>query len=1164
MKPFFRTVVCLFFLFIQLFSTAHLYGQSIDKQINIGFQNQTLHDALSAVAKVSGFAVNYTMDQVNPYTQITLEQQNRSVDETLNLILAGTNLTYQIRGKNLLIINKKRSDTPPQSVVIQGTVKDTDDIPIAGASVSVKGEPKGTTTDKEGHYSITVSQGSILVYSFLGYETTEAVIDSQTQQHVVLHENITNLTEVVIVSTGYQNLKKEKMTGATVTISAEELGTRYNPNIENNLEGRIAGLINYNGKTTIRGTSSLYANNAPLAVVDGLPFESGLSELNPYDIESVTVLKDAAATAIYGARASNGIIVVTTKQAKEKGKTTVDVSGNITVYQKPDYKDYNYMTPAQQVDVESRYYDYYFNGGVIANPIPTVADYINKGNSITPVQYAYYQLAQGLISQSELNNRLDDFRQNDFARQFRDNALKNRILQQYNVAIRSKSEKFQSNLVLNFKTDNSGIIYAKDNQFNFFYKGAYEVKNWMSINFGSNVIMGRTESSNSNFAASPFNVSPYLRLLDENGNRAYYTSNVYNPYNTLTETTPELQSMLVNHLDELALDRSRTSENNMRYYVNMTVKIIPGLSFNPQFQYESSQVNNSSYSESESFIMRYLKNIYTIQEGDIYTCLLPRNGGKLASTNTNSNSWTARGQLNFSRTFGKHAFDVIAGTEFRQTQSKGTRGLLLGYDDQLQSHATTSVNYPALSAVSSTTLFKPGFNPTGAYTSYLYNPTGVITETIHRFNSGYTNATYTYNDTYNAFVSYRKDYADMFGLDKKFRGKPLWSTGLGWNLHHESFMSDVNWINFLKFRATYGVTGNIYMGATSYLTANSSLYNAATKLPVSVVENAANPELRWEKNETLNIGADYALFGNRLSGSIDWYRKKGSDLFSTTRIDPSEGFTSQIINNGDLLNKGLEISIQYDWFGRTNRDGLQWSTSAVVTHNKNEIVYVDETATTPLALAQGGFKVGYPVNSLFSFQYKGINENGQPQWLKADNTLTTISLTGSDMDAVVYSGESDPELNMGLTNDIHYKGFSLNVLLVYYGGHYFRALQPASYQSPPYGPLPSYILDGWTPENTETIIPGFGQYAVTTIPSGHLDYSDAFVRPGAFIKIRNIVLGYDLPLNFTKKTGLNRVNLNFQVNNLKALWLKNKVHIDPETGSPQSPAFYIFGVNINL
>ncbi|MDR3339960.1 MAG: SusC/RagA family TonB-linked outer membrane protein [Candidatus Symbiothrix sp.] len=1157
----------LLFLFLQLSIAPLLFGQSIADPINIELQNQTLSDALNTIAKKSGFGISYTMDQVEKYDHISIEPRDRTVNEILDLILVNTNLTYIIQNRNILIVNRDQKIDTPKVVPVQGTVRDTDNEPVAGVSVYTKSKSNGTSTDKDGNYTLDVTNGSVLVFSIIGYKTVEALIDGQIRQDVVLQNSLFELDEVII-STGYQELKKEKMTGATVSVSAIELNARYTPNVLDNLEGHIAGLVNYGGKTMVRGTSSLHASTSPLTVVDGLPFEGGIASLNPYDIENITVLKDAAATAIYGARASNGVLVITTKQAKEKGKTTVDISGNITVYQKPDYSKRNILTPAQQVDVESSYYDYYFNGGVIANPISSVADFITKGNAISPVQYAYYQLAQGLISQTELDSQLNAFRKNDFARQFKDNALRNSILQQYNISIRNKGEKLQSSLVLNFKTDNEGIISDHSNQFNFFYKGSYDVSKWLSINYGINSILTKSTSSNSNFATSPFNVSPYMRLLDENGNRVYYTTSVYNPYNTLTETTPELQNMLVNHLDELELDKINASSQSSRYYVNMNIKIIEGLDFNPQFQYESGRSNTLAYSEAESFIMRYIKNIYTSRTGTnpdyTYSYLLPANGGKLATTNSENDSWTARGQFNYSRIFGKHAIDLIAGTEFRQTHTKGTRGLLLGYDDQLQSHATTSVNYTALSAVTSTTFFKPSFNPSGIYSSYLSDPIGVITETTHRFNSGYANATYTYDRRYNVFASYRKDYADVFGLDKKFRGKPLWSTGLGWNVHHENFLYDIQWINFLKFRATYGVTGNMYMGATSYLTANSSLTNAATKLPVSVVESPANPELRWEKSTTVNLGIDFALFNNRLNGSFDWYRKRGEDIFSTTRIDPSEGFTSQILNNGNILNNGIETSLKYGWF-RSRKDGVNWSTSVIVSYNKNKITYVDNVTTTPLALAQGGLKVNYPVNSLFSFQYKGLDEKGQPQWLKGDGSLTTIALDGTDLDAVVYSGGSDPDVNIGMINDIRYKGFSLNMLLVYYGGHYLRAQQPSAIQSPPYGTIPSYVLDSWTPEHTNTIIPGFGQYTPAgAVPGSYLQYSDAFVHSGTFLKIRDIVLGYDLPQNLTKKTSLSHVNVNLQVNRLNALWVKNKINIDPETGDVPEQTFFVFGINFNL
>jgi hypothetical protein len=242
----------------------------------------------------------------------------------------------------------------------------------------------------------------------------------------------------------------------------------------------------------------------------------------------------------------------------------------------------------------------------------------------------------------------------------------------------------------------------------------------------------------------------------------------------------------------------------------------------------------------------------------------------------------------------------------------------------------------------------------------------------------------------------------------------------------------------------------------------------------------------------------------------------------------------------------------------------------VVTKNNNKITYIDEVATTPLALAQGGYKVGYPVNSLFSFQYKGLNANGQPQWLKADGTLTTIALTGNDMNAVVFSGGTDPKTNIALTNEVHYKGFSLYVLAVYYGGQYLRALVPDVISGIPYGSMPAYLVNSWTPTNKNTIVPGFGQYAPGTYPGTqaappfHLTYSDAFVRPGDFIKIRSAVLGYQLPQQWASKIGSRSVRLHFQLNNPKALWTKNDVGVDPETGGASLPTSYIFGANFNF
>lgn len=1152
-----------------IISILQVSASSFAQKLSLQEKNASLSTVLKEIRKQSGFDFVVTTATLNASKPVNINVKNQDIGEVLTSIFNDQPLEYKIEDKLVVVSMKEKGFLDKvisvfKAIDVYGKVVDETGYPAPGVTVTVKGTNNQTSTDKDGLFTLkAVQPNDILVFSSIGMDTVEVPVNNRTTVTVSMKAKVNNLKEVTI-NTGYQIIKQEQSTGATVTVGSAELEKRYTPNIIDRLEGQVPGLVNYRGTTTIRGVGTINANQSVLYVVDGLPIEGSIANINPYDVESITVLKDAASAAIYGIRAANGVIVVVTKKAKNN-RTTVEVDGNVTITQKPNI-DYNLLTPSQQVDFESSYYKYYYANtggayGSTAAAVTKTGSDINAGNSITPVQYAYYQLAQGQITQSQLDAQLAGFRLNDFRKQFKDNALRNDVLQQYNLAVRSGSAKFQSNLIVNFKNDNSGIINAYNKQLNIFYKGGYQVSKWLDVNYGVNGVLSYIKASNSNFATSATNVSPYLQLLDANGNRVYYTTSDYNMYNTNTATQP-LYSQLVNHLDELGKDMADTKQTNTRYFVNLNAKIIDGLTFTPQFQYENNLTAVSAYSESDSYIMRYLKSVYTT--------MLPANGGKLATTNTTADYWTARAQADYKKSFGKNAIDVIAGTEFRQSRTKGVGGLLLGYDDQLQSQSTTSVNFPALFAYNASTGFKLGYNPLGLYNTYIAGPIAVIPETVHRTNSNYANATYTYDNKYNAFGSYRIDYADVFGLDEKFRGKPLWSSGVSWNIHNESFMSDVNWVSFLKFRATYGITGNINQGVSSFLTANSSLINAVTNLPSSVVTNAANPDLRWEKTTTTNLGIDFALFKNRLNGSFDWYRKKGTDLLVTQRIDASEGFTSQIINNGSLLNNGLELSLQYSWFKPGRADGLGWSTTLVLSQNNNKIIYVDQVAATPILLAQGGYKVGYPVNSLFSFQYKGLTSTGQPQWLKADGTLTTTGLTSSDLNAVVFSGGKDPKITTALTNEVRYKGFSLYVLAVYYGGQYLRSQYPDPYTGFPYGSMPSYILNSWTPSNPNTLNPGFGQYApgvypgTSPIPANHLAYSDAFVIHGDFIKIRTMSLGYQLPRLMAAKLGSSGVKLSFQLNNPKALWLKNKINVDPETGGAAIPTSYVFGANFNF
>ena len=393
-----------------------------------------------------------------------------------------------------------------------------------------------------------------------------------------MKQEISELEDVVV--TGYQTIVREKVTGSTSTVTSRQLEERYTPNLLDNLEGRVAGLVTYGDKTLIRGSSSMYAETEPLLVVDGLPIEGSIEDLNPYDIESVTVLKDAAAAAIYGARASNGVIVVTTKKATKEGVTEIQFSGNLTIYEKKnmDYHDNFYMSPAEQVDVESAYYDYYFfRNRDVADPVGSFEQELTNGYSaISPLQYAYYRYAKHEIDEAELESIKTDLRKNNFAKEFGENALRRQYLQQYNLALRTRTDRFNSSLVLNYKRDNNGIVNSYDNAVNISYRMSYDVKKWLTASFNFNGILAKAKESASAYATDPFNMPAYYRLLNEDGSYNYYAAPGFNQYDTLDDENPALKPMDFNHLEELGYDSRITDRRNMRYQGELLFKIIEG------------------------------------------------------------------------------------------------------------------------------------------------------------------------------------------------------------------------------------------------------------------------------------------------------------------------------------------------------------------------------------------------------------------------------------------------------------------------------------------------------------------------------------------------------------------------------------------------------------
>lgn len=503
----------------------------------------------------------------------------------------------------------------------------------------------------------------------------------------------------------------------------------------------------------------------------------------------------------------------------------------------------------------------------------------------------------------------------------------------------------------------------------------------------------------------------------------------------------------------------------------------------------------------------------------------------------------------------------------------------MGYDDQLQNSQTASVDFGTLKNI----LYSPYLASIGEYffaQQYVYKPLfksylDPYVEQKHRYASGYINASYTYNNRYNAFFSLRKDYADVCGLNAKYRGTPLWSVGAAWNMDQETFMKSIRWINFLKLRFSYGVTGNIYQGATSYLTASSTDLNTLTNAPLSTISSPANPNLKWETTKTTNVGVDFSLLDNRLRGSFDYYLKKGSNIFSVVSLNPSTGFSSMVANMADMRNDGLELQLTYDWL-RPSKEGLGWSSTFTGSYNKNKVTKVNNPATQAYQIfattSEGGypFMEGYPSSALFAYNFAGIEMvdgiSGETAYYLKDGTTTTMP-QNMTIDNVVYCGQSEPKYVMGLDNSFEYKGFSLGFMMAYYGGHKMRALEISEQDqfkdSGSRGPLREWFLNAWTPENTSSTIPNPGRYAAATV-GNETTYSTTAIHYADFLKIRNIVFGYQIPESLLRHVGISRASLRFQIDNPKYLWVRNGMHIDPETLGVRNPTSYVFGLNINI
>jgi TonB-linked SusC/RagA family outer membrane protein len=1087
-----------------------------------------------------------------------------------------------IRGKVLDI--KSKEPLIGVSVYVDnktiGTVTGEDNV-IANISI-------GSITNEKGEFSIKIPTDVIvkkLVVSYIGYETQDLPVGTANEYTVLLNGGKT-LNEFVF--TGYQTIKKTKSTGAVEKIDAAKVQMAGVMSVDQMLQGQVAGMAittstgapGASPKIRIRGTSSLQGAQDPLWVLDGLPIEgadlpatdgnnleqlytSSIAGLNPSDIESITVLKDAAATAIYGARAANGVIVVTTKSGKKGDRISVNYRNNFTFTQRPDLSRLNLMNSDQKVNLEldlyKSNYDYRSNMGDVSRILNR---YNISGSDLATLGYS------GIDAGAR--KEIDALR--GIHTDWNSLLFRNAITQEHAVSVSGGSDKATYYFSGGYFDEQGATIGASAKRYNLTFKTDYDITS--KLKFGVGLFANQRKQSSflpgQGRYTNPVEYSrlanPYSLVTDAAGNYVY-DRNIQGDDNVIDFNALEERANTQNNLNTQALNAN----------FKLAYEIMPGLRISSQFGVQRESSHADRIALANTYFTRYERDLslrYDPVTGKKVP-LLP-NGGIINKENNELAQYTLKTMAEYDfKIKNVHDFSLMAGNEIRNVEFTTNNTTGYGYNPQ------TLTTEPVITG---------NENDAKAYHKDRYG------RVENAFVSYFGSASYTYNNKYTVMGSIRFDGSDMFGVDPKYKYLPLWSVSGLWRVAEEPFMRNVTAINTLNLRASYGLQGNIDKSTSPFVKGN---YKPVTVLPGGSiggieVNTPPNAKLRWEKTINYNVGLDMSLFKDVLGFSVDVYERRGKDLINTQVVPLETGFYSNVMNWAEMTNSGVEVSISTR---NISRKDFKWTTNFNFSYNKNKVLRESQGSNvlTPS-------REGYPVNAIFTLPFAGVGKDGIIMMHKDGKVVTineffnlqdefagipglegmypTSGYSTEQMRALYqYSGTADPLYTGGINNNFTYKQFDLAVGLMFNLGQKVKI-------SPYYG-ITDYnrgfnsnnaILDRWTPENPNGKYPGLiGTGLNGDIPAdllmsgrwqeiqGYYNTLDLWVKNGGYMRVRNITLGYRLPEHIGKKIRLSNVRFQGEVRNPFVFAKDYNGFLDPETmGNPYAqpiPKTYSFGLN---
>ncbi|GAL68907.1 putative outer membrane protein [Jejuia pallidilutea] len=1093
-----------------------------------------------------------------------------------------------------------------QERTVSGTLVDEAGLPLTGVTVRVTGTNRGVISDFDGNYAIKASEGEVLSFSYIGLKTVEVTVGSNDVIDVTMKEDLEALDTVVI--TGYQNIAREIFTGASQTVKAEEIELAGLPDITQSLEGRAAGVSvqNVTGtfgaapRITIRGSASILGNADPIWIVDGVIQEqivnvsfadlvsgdpntllsSAIAGLNANDIESFEILRDASATSLYGARAQNGVIVITTKSGRKDQAPTFSYNGDFLVRDRPRYAQYNLLNSQETVSVyrelESKGFlqfpDVLFgrNGGIFNIRATAINSYNNTNGSFgipnTP------EARNAFLQRFELANT-DWFGE----------LFSTAPTQNHNISFSSGSKSSRTYASLGYFTDGGWTVADRVRRITANFRNSFHFnddKIVFTILGSANVVNQKAPGTlarqndtffgafNREFDINPFNyaltTSRALRPRDENGNLEYYRAN-WAPINILNE------------IENNTLEINRTDikfQGQLKYEINdkLTYNFLGSARYVQNIAENAAKANSnrvSAYRAAENAIVRNA-NTFLFTDPDnpvaLPSVVLPV-GGILTENKNTLTAYTFRNSLQYDTTFNDiHNLNIYFNQEYRHADR--TTSSFTGYGYQFDRGGAIFTDPDMLRKVI--------LEGDDYFSSQ---------ETRSREVSLAMQVNYDFDKKYSLSLTGNYEGSNRAGESASARWLPTYSVGARWNIHKENFLRDSNTISSLVFRPSYGVTGLLNDAASNnravFLNSITDRFSLGDRENFIDIQDLENSELTYEQTQELNLGLEIGLFNERIRAIFDVYSRKGIDLLDIVRTSGIGGEFTKLGNNAEMTTNGIELQLNTV---NINADNFQWRSGFNISIIDQEITALQQRPNVFSLVTGTGNAIGTERNALYSFNFDGLNEFGVPTFNLGEDVdpISGIDFQETEdiLDFLVYEGPTLPTITGGLANNFKYKNWNFSFFMSFSAGNKIR-LDPA--YSSTYTDLsvfPREFVNRWQQpgdENITTIpaipsqslIQSVGNTSITRAYNAY-NYSTARVADGDFIRMKNISLGYTFDGQTIKNLGLNSLRMNLQGTNLFLLYSDDKLGgQDPEffnSGGVASPITrsYTFTLNVGF